>query len=130
MPRQLRTLAFSALFSAASLGAATSCGRFHHGDAPERAALVFINESLGQADVFIVVPGTESRRIGTVFPGRTDTLMVPTDITSRASSLQIVARVLAHSTSPSSGPISISPGEYLQVTLPSDLKSLIVLPVR
>ena len=129
MPRSSRVSGLLLLLAATSLGAAASCGRFHRSpDDPPDAYLLFSNESLYQADVFIVVPGTEARRVGTVMGGRTDTLTVPRDMTMRAGSLSIVARIFARSAAPSSGPLTISPGEVLRVTLPSNEKLLTVLP--
>ena len=130
MSRQLRHPARVVLL-AATLLAASSCGRLHRGDetVPD-AVLIFVNESLDQADVFIVVPGSETRRIGTVMGGRTDTLVVPRDIATRASTVDVAARLLARSMVPRSGPISISPGDWYQVRLPIDEKTLVVLPAN
>jgi hypothetical protein len=111
------------------LALSASCGRFHRGgEVAPQGFIVFINRSLDQADVYVVVPGSESRRIGTVMSGRTDTLTVPADITARAGTVEIAARLLARSIVPRTGPISLGPGEWLEVTLPSDEKVLTVLP--
>jgi hypothetical protein len=111
------------------LAASAACGRFHRGDElAQQGFIVFINRSLEQADVYVVVPGSESRRIGTVMSGQTDTLTVPADIATRAGTVEIAARLLARSIVPRTGPISLGPGEWLEVTLPSDEKVLTVLP--
>lgn len=92
--------------------------------------IYFTNESLDQADVFAAVQGGGTVRLGTVFAGRTDTLVVPPAIASRGSSVNLFARLLAKSAVPRSGPISIRPGDALQVRLPIDEKLLAVLPAR
>ena len=105
-----------------------ACGPFHKGSGPPPAYLFFTNESLDQADVFAVLPGSQPMRIGTVFAGRTDTLTVPPEIASRGENINVFARLLAQSARPSSGPIPIHPGDRLAVRLPVDQKTLLVLP--
>ena len=112
-----------------AVAAVAACGPFrHNGSGQPPAVLYFTNESLDQADVFAATPGGLPIRIGTVFAGRTDTLRVPPDIASNGQNINIVARLLARSARPSSGPIPIRPGDRLVVRLPSDQKLLIVLP--
>src|ERR687889_297112 len=65
---------------------------------------------------------------GTFPGGRTDTLKVPADVASRNDNVNLVARLLARSAAPSSGPIPIHPGDHLVVRLPIDQKMLVVLP--
>jgi len=115
------------IFAAAALGAA-ACGPFHKGSGLPPAYLFFTNESLDQADVYAVVSGNQPIRIGTVSAGRTDTLTVPSDISGRGENVNVVARLLARSAVPSSGPIPIHPGDRLTVRLPLDQKMLVVLP--
>jgi hypothetical protein len=123
IPRR-RRLALSIL-----LGAAIACGHFSSDvGADSRPLIFFTNESLDQADVYAVVPGTQALRIGTVMPGRTDTLSVPATIMAGAGNVEIVARILARNYAPRTGPVSINPGDRLEVRLPSDEKTLIVLP--
>ena len=81
---------------AAVVGSA-ACGPLHHGPGSAPAKLFFTNESLDQADVYAVIPGSQSIRIGTVMAGQTDTLTVPADITARGDNVNVVARLLAHS---------------------------------
>ena len=114
-------------FAAAALGAA-ACGPFHRGAGQPPAYLYFTNESLDQADVYAALPGNQPIRIGTVMAGRTDTLTVPPDIVGRGQNVNIVARLLARSSAPSSGPIPLHPGDRLVVRLPVDQKLLVVLP--
>jgi hypothetical protein len=123
IPNRVRLI----VFAAAAVGAA-ACGPFHRNNGPAPAYLVFTNESLDQADVYAVLPGNQPIRIGTVFAGRTDTLTVPPDISARGENVNVVARLLARSARPSSGPIPIHPGDRLAVRLPVDQKMLVVLP--
>jgi hypothetical protein len=127
MTRHIRALAL--LFATAAIALATSCGRFVRGSDDTRAFIQFVNQSLSQADVF-AVDGVRAIRMGTVMPGRTDTLEVPSDVVHGAGTLNVVARLLASSYTPRTGQFSIGPGEMLQVTLPPDARSLVVLPVR
>ena len=114
------------IFAAAAVGAA-ACAPFHKGQGPAPAYLYFTNESLDQADVYAVLPGDQPVRIGTVAAGRTDTLTVPPEISSRGN-VNVVARLLARSARPSSGPIPLHPGDRLAIRLPIDQKMLVVLP--
>jgi hypothetical protein len=59
--------------------------------------------------------------------GRTETLRIPAEVANRGT-VRIVARLLASSALPSSGPIAIHPGEHLDVRLPLDQRTLVVLP--
>ena len=107
---------------------AVACGPFRKNAGPPPAYLFFTNESLDQADVYATVPGNQPLRIGTVFAGRTDTLTVPPELASRGENINVFARLLAQSARPSSGPIPIHPGDRLEIRLPVDQKTLVVLP--
>ncbi len=121
--RHLRRLAPAILMAAAA-----ACGHHRRGVAAEPAVLLFTNESLDQAAVYVVVPGLYATRIGTVMPGRTEPLVVPADLTRRGGTLNIVARLLARSVAPQTGPVAIAPGEHYEVRLPSDERTLVFLP--
>lgn len=124
--RRLRHLALA--LATASLVTSASCSKIMHtGDQPS-AQVVFVNQSLDQADVFAVLNGGQSQRIGTVFAGRTETLDVPTSIIAAGGTVSIVARLLAHSYAPRTGPLTINNGDRIQVTLPATAQSLSVLP--
>jgi hypothetical protein len=112
------------------IAVASACSPFRRQAGPPPAVLVFENGSLTQADVFIVSQGLGARRIGTVMAGRTDTLVVPSDITARRASVNIVARQLARSAAPQTGPVSIYPGERYEVRLSTDGRLLSFLPAR
>jgi hypothetical protein len=111
------------------LATATVCGPFRKNAGPPPAQLVFANDALTQADVFIVAQGLGSRRIGTVLPGQTDTLSVPSDIVTRGGPVNVVARLLAGS-AVSTGPVSILSGERYEVRLSNDSRILSFLPAR
>ena len=91
------------------------------------AQVVFVNESLDQADVFIGSQGGETIRIGTVQPGRTETLNVPTQFISRET-VTIAVRQLAHRGMLRTGAISINAGDRLEIRLPVNGLALSVLP--
>lgn len=110
-PRLLR-LTLGALI----LGAVTACGPFRRGAGPEPATLIFTNGSLDQATVYLVGPGLDFTRLGTVFPGRTDTLTVSAALATRGT-LNVVARLLATSGLPQTGPVTIRSGEEYEVRL-------------
>lgn len=117
-----------ALLALALIGAA--CGPFRRGAALDEQTLVFFsNESSEQAAVYAVVSAGEGARIGTVFAGQTDTLVVPATMVGRGS-VNIVARMLARSEAPRTGPIAMHAGQRWQVTLPSSLRTLFVLPAQ
>ena len=100
------------------------------GDEPaEPTTIEFRNESLAQADVFVVLSSSERRKLGTVFAGRTETLTIPSEL-ARRGSVNIVARLLARSRAPSTGSLALSPGARLSVRLPMDEKALYVLPAN
>jgi hypothetical protein len=111
------------------IAAAPGCGKFRRGAGVPPAVLVFTNESLDQADVFVVGSGLPARRIGTVMAGRTETLKVPPDLATRGN-LNIVARLLARSIRPQTGFVPIAPGEQYEVRLPPDERLLVFLPSR
>ena len=118
------------IVSAILIALVAACSSARRGPAQDPAYLVFSNNSLTQADVFIVSPGFGSRRVGTVMSGQTDTLRVPTDIATRGGTVNIVARLLARNQAPQTGPVSIFAGETYEVRLPTDGRMLSFLPAR
>jgi hypothetical protein len=108
------------------IAVAAGCGPLRRGSGPLPAVLFFTNETLTQAQVYVVAAG-HARRIGTVMAGRTDTLVVPAELAERGT-LNIVARLLARSARPQTGPVSIRAGEQYQVRLPADGRLLSFLP--
>src|SRR4051812_24304160 len=106
----------------------TACGPFHRG-ADESGQIVFTNDSIDQADVYASTPGGDPVRIGTVFGSRTETLRLPATFTS-GTDFVVIARILAKPGSLGSGRLTLRSGESLQIRLPSDEKTLVVLPGR
>jgi hypothetical protein len=115
-------------FVPALLIVAAACSPFRRGPGLPPALLIFTNESLDQATVYIAAQGLGFRRIGTVFAGQTDTLTVPADLANTGGTLNIVARLLARSEVPQTGPVSIRPGAQYQVRLPPDARLMSFLP--
>ncbi|MEP6617947.1 MAG: hypothetical protein ABJE47_01480 [bacterium] len=117
---------------AVALASTTACGRFYsqNTEPDEKALVVFANQSLDQADVYAVIPGSAALRMGSVMAGRTDTLVVPTQVVSAGGNVNIVARLLARSYTPATGPVTIRPGDALDVRLGLDDRYLSVLPSR
>jgi hypothetical protein len=109
----------------AALGAA-ACGPFRQGSAAS-AALIFTNQALDQATVYVVGPGRDFRRLGTVFPGQTDTLTVPAEATIRGF-VNIVARMAGTSELRQTGPVSMTSGQTYQATLPASSNLISLLP--
>ena len=122
---QLRHLALA--FATAGAVTTTSCSRFMHGSGPS-AEVIFVNQTLDQADVYAVMDAGQAQRIGTVFAGRTDTLDVPTNVITAGGSVSIMAHLLAHTYAPRTGPLTLNDGDRIEVTLPSTGRSLTVLP--
>jgi hypothetical protein len=89
--------------------------------------LIFSNQSVDQATVYVLGPGRDFRRLGTVFPGQTDTLSVPAEATIRGF-VNIVARMAGTSELKQTGPVSMSPGETYQATLPAGSSLISFLP--
>ena len=120
-------------FALLALAALSACHRNRPAseidDADEPSTIEFKNESLAQADVFITASSAGSRRIGTVFAGRTETLTIPRELAMRGT-INVVARLLARSRAPTTGTIAIGPGTHLSIRLPLDEKALYVLPAN
>lgn len=104
-----------------------ACRPINRAAGPQPARLIFTNESLDQATVYVVGPSLDFRRIGVVMAGRTDTLMVPADVIARGT-LNIVARMLARSDVPQTGPVSIESGELYLLKLQANSRLISFLP--
>lgn len=115
------------------LVAGSACGRLFttnsEADEAERAIVIFTNQSLDQADVFAVVPGNTPLRMGTVMAGRSDTLLVPVQAVNQGN-FNIIARLLGRNYMPSTGPVTIRPGDALDVRLGLNDKFLSAVPAR
>src|SRR3712207_4614954 len=90
--RRLRRLAPVILLLAAAAAACSPSRRGARGGTSDPpAVLIFSNEALEQATVYVVAPGLDFTRIGTVFAGRTERLTVPAQF-ARGGTVNIVAR--------------------------------------
>jgi hypothetical protein len=131
MLRSLKTGVRRAVAAACVVGVAgtAACGHLGMGGSGASDALiVFHNESLDQADVYAVAPGSSLERIGTVLPGRADTLRVRASMLASGSGVNILARLLARSNTPSTGSIPLHSGDMFDVRLTSDGRTLSALP--
>ena len=81
-----------------------------------------------RAAVYAIPRGGTQLRIGTVQPGRTDTLTVRSGSVPPGTSVTLVARLLASRQVPTSGPLTLQPGDRIGVTLPPEANILNVLP--
>jgi hypothetical protein len=114
-------------------GLFAACAPYHAGGSAGGdlgAKLYFKNESLDQVAVYAVLSGIQTSRIGTVMPGRTDTLALSPTIVGSASGLTILVRPLGRDYTAEVGPISIYPGDALEIGLPPNQRMLVVLPAR
>lgn len=113
---------------AATVSAGCGAARKGGGPALPTAQVVFVNQALTQADVFAVAQGGAPFRIGTVPSGRQELLRVPASIVTTGT-VNFVARLLADGRAPSTGPVTLRPGDRLQVTLSANPPILSVLPL-
>lgn len=93
------------------------------------AFLVFENQTLFEATVFATARGGVPRRVGIVAPNRTETLALRGDVLAAgAGGVTITARLLADRRTPTTGPLTVRPGDRLRVTLPTAANILSVVP--
>jgi hypothetical protein len=126
VPHPLRRLALAA----ALLILAAACATRGGGSRSADAVVFFVNNSLNQASVYAINTGGTQTRIGTVFPGRRERLRLPGTILGGSRTFELQARQLTSSRVPRSGPITLIPGDSIEVTLSSDGALLSVLPLR
>ena len=131
MPLARRLLLVATVASAAGAVGACRSGTAARASTPASAptVLLFSNQSQYEAGVYIVAQSGPRRRIGTVMPGRTDSLVIRPGTVPIASTVAIVARLLAANATPSSGPLALRQGDRLSVTLPPAANTLNVLPL-
>jgi hypothetical protein len=126
-PARVRALAALALLATTT---ATGCAkRGKKGAVPtgQPAVLVFVNQALTQADVYVVPLSGLRQRVGTVQSGRTERLRVPYSVI-QTGQVNIFARMFADGRTPRTGLFSLRPGETVQVTLTANPPILSVLP--
>jgi hypothetical protein len=111
------------------IAATAACGPFYRGGPPD-AVVLFNNQSLNSADVYAMRGGGPEIRIGSVIANRREALRVPSTVAAAGSDVTIVARTTASRRMPRSNPITLLPGDTIEVTLPMDERMLTVLPPR
>lgn len=115
--------------TAALLGALVACGGKSRTVPPaEPTIIAFVNNSSDQASVFVSATSGESFRIGSIPPGRTQTITLPARIFASGNTLNFASRPLAGSSIARSGPVTARPGDRFTVTLPPAANTLVVLP--
>jgi hypothetical protein len=126
-----RRHAFAVLAIAVFLAGGCGPKGRQRGAAPARepAVVVFSNRSMYEAALYMVPRGGTQLRIGTVQPGRTDTLTIRATSVPAGGSLTLVARLLASRRTPSTGALTLQGGDWISVTLTPDANMLNVLPV-
>ena len=111
--------------------AVVACGGRRGSVVPTAPAfVVFENQSLFEATVFATARGGVPRRVGIVSPNRTDTLALTGDVLAvgGAGGVTISVRLLADRRTPSTGPLTVRPGDRFRVTLPTAANMLSVVP--
>ena len=114
-------------------GLFAACAPYHTGGSAAGdlgATIYFKNESFDQVAVYAVLGGVQTSRIGTVMAGRTDTLALAPSIVNSPSGLTILVRPFGRDFTAEVGPISILPGDALQIGLPPSQRMLVILPAR
>jgi hypothetical protein len=110
-----------------TLCAAAACGRIGLGNNENDVMIDFKNESTEQATLYVVPTSGEQIRLGMATAGATETFRVPESVAVRGS-VTFAARMLARSETPTTGTVTIRPGDRYIVTLPSSRAALTVLP--
>ncbi len=129
-----RPLAFVALLAAAACAHPRPVAGAKGDDVaepdPGPTTVVFSNQSQDQADLYAVANGGIPVRIGTVYSGRTDTLVVRAGVVPAGGDVEFIARILTRRAAPRSGSVNVQPGDWISITLPPTQNVLSVLPVR
>jgi len=121
-----------ALTLALTLFVTAACGKLYRANAGGQDSLVvFENLSLSQVTLYAVRPGQggASVRVGTIMPGRTETVRVPVNARGPGG-FGLAAKLLASNAEPRTGTITMGAGDRVHVRLTSDGRQLIVLPPR
>lgn len=109
------------------LAITTSCRSTQRADDQTLGAtLVFVNQSLENAEVYAVTRGASQVRLGMVMQGERQTFEIPARLLRQGANLTIVARTSARARSISSGPVTATSGEAVHVTLPLGATHLII----
>jgi hypothetical protein len=92
----------------------------------ETSRVVFVNESPDQAELWVLSPGVNVRRIGTVMTGETATFRIPQEFASTGN-VSFIARIRHRASTLSTGSVPVRPGDELRLRLPRDEKLLSIL---
>jgi hypothetical protein len=107
--------------------AVAACNPLHLGSR-ERAAVIFTNDSVQQVDVFALQGSSETIRLGTVLPGRTETLYVPSSVTDQGGQTRIIARLFASNVQRATSVLTLQATDQVKVRLSADARTLVVTP--
>jgi hypothetical protein len=131
MSNALRRLAAGALLLAtAACSHATKGGKKKAAaPPPEPAVVIFHNQSWELATVYAVRNAGQAIRLGTVNAGQTSRLVLPRGLVGTGGyAIDFVVRPLARNVVVRTGPLNVSPGTHLDLSLPSTLNFIAVLP--
>ena len=109
-----------------ALVAMTACGHIGLGKNENDVEIEFNNQSTEQATLY-VLSSSEEIRLGQVTSGRSETFRVPEAVAIRGT-VNFAVRMLARSETPTTGPLTIRPGESYVITLPPSRAALTILP--
>ena len=111
---------------------AIACGKSKKSGAPapevEPAVVTFTNQAQYEAVVFAQPRGGLQVRVGTVQPGRTERLLLRSAALGAGGSVTIIARVSMLNRAPSTGAVTLLPGDRVDVTLTSQANMLSIVP--
>ena len=127
MPSRYRPAVFALAVAAAACGPSKKQGAVPEAEPVE---VTFTNQSQYEAAVFAIPRGGLQMRVGTVQPGRTERLLLRNSALGAGGTVSIVARVTLLRRAPSTGAVTLQPGDRVVVTLSSqaDLLSLVPAP--
>jgi hypothetical protein len=108
--------------------AQVGCSRNHTArvGAETSVPVVFSNESTVKADVWVLAPGVNTRRIGSVLAGETTTLRAPREFYEKGT-ISFYAQLRGNSIMPLLDKLPVAPGEELRLRLPIDTKRIAVV---
>lgn len=116
MRTAIRSATLTALLVVASLGCAKSKG----GSQPEpqeRTTLTVDNRNFLDFNIYLIV-GSQRVRLGTATGNRRTTMTIPAQYIFGASSLQFLADPIGGRTTPVSWPITVAPGDEVELIIP------------
>ena len=94
----------------------------------EPAVVTFTNQAQYEAVVYTEPRGGLRVRVGTVPPGRTEKLLLRSSALGAGGSVTIIARVSMLNRAPTTGVVTLLPGDRVDVTLTSQANMLSIVP--